>query len=209
MFRKMPRYDIDYINSRLNKSGGSSACWPWTGLVSKVHGIGVACIDNEHYWAPRYVFGALRHTPPRNLKVFHSCGNRLCCNPAHMELHKEGWVSEVARKKKYLLRPKDVTYMSYLWCEGEMNRLELAEKFGVKPCTISSALNRSTHRDVPRCCKKRPYFFHKLNSEIVREIRRKRALGHPLKILSEEYGVSESHISRISRRLVLQRVPDE
>lgn len=69
---------------RVDKSGGPSACWPWTGRISK-NGYGRVKARRRTIGAHRYALMITDGEPPEH-KPFacHSCDNRPCCNPAHL-----------------------------------------------------------------------------------------------------------------------------
>lgn len=73
---------------RVDRSGGSSACWPWTG-ARKDFGHGVlgrgprgAGVVAAHRVAYEDKVGPI----PDGLCVCHHCDNPPCCNPAHLFL---------------------------------------------------------------------------------------------------------------------------
>ena len=70
--------------------GAAWECWPWRGAADPGNGYGVIC------W--RVAGVRVRLTPHRlalefwtgrpvgeGLEVDHTCSNRLCCNPAHLQ----------------------------------------------------------------------------------------------------------------------------
>ncbi len=67
--------------SKVDKSGGPDACWPWMAHVSQ-GGYGRFRINGESVTASRlayeWTFG------DRPLQVDHRCRNRRCCNPNHL-----------------------------------------------------------------------------------------------------------------------------
>ena len=60
------------------------SCWLWTGTLT-ANGYGVFCMEGERM-APHRVTWMLHHTSwiPEGLYILHRCGNRACCNPAHL-----------------------------------------------------------------------------------------------------------------------------
>jgi hypothetical protein len=67
--------------SNVDRSG-EDECWPW--LAGTVEGYGQVRFDGEklgsHVVSFRLQYGAV----PSGKMVLHACGNRLCCNPAHL-----------------------------------------------------------------------------------------------------------------------------
>jgi hypothetical protein len=60
------------------------SCWLWTGTIT-ANGYGVFCMDGERV-VPHRVMWMLERDCwiPAGLYILHRCGNRACCNPAHL-----------------------------------------------------------------------------------------------------------------------------
>jgi len=93
--------------SKVDKSGGPDACWPWTGFINKVTGYGQVSFRllrsnpmGAHQVAYFLTHGALN---PR-LVVMHTCDNKVCCNPRHLceDTHKANTQDAIdkGRRKK-------------------------------------------------------------------------------------------------------------
>lgn len=82
--------------SRIDKSGGPDACWPWTGATNRGYGVlGIGSRkDNSKRLikAHRLVYelevGPLIVRADRaeyyGAVIMHTCDNPRCCNPAHL-----------------------------------------------------------------------------------------------------------------------------
>lgn len=82
---------IARFDSRVNRSAGPDACWPWTGMVSPRRGYGRLKTDSNHEIRPHRIAYALVNGPiPAERLVCHRCDNPLCCNPAHLWLGSDG-----------------------------------------------------------------------------------------------------------------------
>ncbi len=99
--------------SKVDKSGGPEACWPWRdGLFSD--GYGQFRMQGCSKRAHRLAFG---EGLDKSLQVLHSCDNPICCNPAHLRqgTHCENMQDKADRDRikgeknpRSKLTPKDV-----------------------------------------------------------------------------------------------------
>ena len=71
--------------SRVDKSGGPDACWPWTTSKDK-HGYGRVWEGKRYTRAHRRAHELENGAIPDGIIVCHSCDNPRCCNPAHLWL---------------------------------------------------------------------------------------------------------------------------
>jgi hypothetical protein len=72
--------------SKVDKSGGPDACWPWT-ASRHVKGYGQFRVSRTqtkkaHRLAYTYTKGEI----PEDMQVMHSCDYPPCCNPAHLSV---------------------------------------------------------------------------------------------------------------------------
>jgi hypothetical protein len=64
-----------------------AACshWLWTARVS-THGYGGLLVNGKVVPAHRFAYALFNGPIPKGRHVHHKCGNKLCVNPAHLEL---------------------------------------------------------------------------------------------------------------------------
>lgn len=72
---------------KVDRSGGESACWPWTGFRARAEGRFALAGKHiaAHQMAYRYMVGPL----PKGTPLSHTCGDRYCCNPRHLVPHRK------------------------------------------------------------------------------------------------------------------------
>lgn len=80
----MNQATIERFWSKVDKSGGPDACWPWTaGRYPK--GYGSFYMRGRDHQSSRVAW-VLLNGDPGDLFVCHECDNPPCCNPAHLFL---------------------------------------------------------------------------------------------------------------------------
>lgn len=72
------------IDSKIDRSGGPDACWPWTG--GRIKGYGQTTIHGRRrVYAHRLaLMDALGRELLPGYMALHHCDNPPCCNPAHL-----------------------------------------------------------------------------------------------------------------------------
>ncbi len=71
--------------SKVDKSGGPDACWPWTASLSQGTGYGAASFNGKRAGAHRIAYELSKGPIPEGLTIDHLCRKRDCINPAHLE----------------------------------------------------------------------------------------------------------------------------
>lgn len=79
--RKQPLSDRLARHTRVDPSG----CWTWTGKVSKRGGYGHIGIDGRTCLVHRVAYEFWIGPIPAGLQVDHTCEQRSCVNPEHLE----------------------------------------------------------------------------------------------------------------------------
>lgn len=83
LVRGIPNTPEQVLADRVDRSGGPTACHPWTWGTSE-GGYGVVSIAGRQRQAHVLAFTAVNGPPPAGLQVCHRCDNPPCCNPAHL-----------------------------------------------------------------------------------------------------------------------------
>lgn len=76
--------DVARFWSKIDRSGGPTACWAWTRAT--VRGYGSVRIRGHVFYAHRVAFLLDVGVDPGALGMCHRCDNPPCCNPAHLFL---------------------------------------------------------------------------------------------------------------------------
>lgn len=71
--------------SRIDQSGGVTACWPWAGSSAR-GGYGKVDIEKQRWRTHRLAWTLAVGPIPIGLHVLHTCDNPPCCNPLHLFL---------------------------------------------------------------------------------------------------------------------------
>lgn len=141
-----------------DRSGGSDACWPWTGAINS-SGYGVLEIGSRtdgsrrlaraHVLTYRLAYGA---PPPDKPCILHTCDNPPCCNPRHL------WTGTVADNQADMASkgrargPRGEKQGNAKLCEADIRAIraaarttsgaDLARQYGVSRSTICLILKR-------------------------------------------------------------------
>lgn len=134
----------------------SEGCMIWTGTLDD-DGYGVFKARGKMLKAHR-VSLILATGENKDLLVAHSCRNRNCVAPAHLEWKTFKGNTEDRRRDGTLLlgernpmtkfNPEDIVAIRSAYETGKLNQPELAEKYGVGQNTISRIVRREVWKEV-------------------------------------------------------------
>jgi len=147
--------------SKVDKSGGANACWPWTASL-RSDGYGQMHVPGKnggarasHRWAWELTNGP----PGRDVFVCHHCDNPKCCNPEHLYLgdDKSNSADKVARGRHVRgervhsakLSDADCARIRELLAAGQ-SQSAIAREFAVTQGTISRVAT-GARRSPPTC----------------------------------------------------------
>lgn len=98
--------------SKVDRSGGFDACWPWTGAVNPAHGYGQFRLGNRIVRAHRLALALAGEALDDGQEGLHECDNRLCCNAYNPQHVRAGTRAENnrdiyrrGRRPRYLKEP--------------------------------------------------------------------------------------------------------
>lgn len=126
-----PLYEID----------PDTGCWNW--LRANIKGYGVMTIDRKTRYAHIVMFERANGPVPAGMELDHTCVNRSCVNPAHLEVvtHAVNSQRGVGKLTPDLVRAIRSEYPA-------LTKSELGRKYGVKPCSIWQIITGRTWSNI-------------------------------------------------------------
>src|ERR1700749_4077211 len=148
--KRIPKLHLTQLNRfwrQVDRSGGASACWLWTGFVRE-NGYGVIGIKYKEYKVHRVSYFIEHGRIDNDRLVLHRCDVRACVNPAHLFLGTPKDNSQDAVRKgrntklygeqngKAKLTRAPVLAMRRI-CKHGAYQKAVAKQFGVSEVTVS------------------------------------------------------------------------
>jgi hypothetical protein len=154
--------DVERFWSKVNRSAGPDACWPWRGSLD-AYGYGQFSLGRSRVKAHRVAYQLQRGSIPSGLAVCHRCDNRVCCNASHHFLGTErDNIGDAYRKGRVAGPPPNpmpgelapgakltegqVLEMKRLRRDRGLAYTEIGPMFGVHPTTAREAVIGRTWR---------------------------------------------------------------
>ena len=188
----------------------TAECWLWSRAKSAA-GYGVFSRQNKIYYAHQYAW-KLWKSPDLPAIVRHTCRNRHCCNPDHLEAgtHKEnngidrerdGTDNKGERHGNHKLTEEQVVEMRRLRREGtSVDDLQRQYKLGTHSAVMHALTGKTwSHVPNPLTAEEMKTLRHhkkgKLSDQQIVEIRRRFADGVSKSRLAHDYDVSATTIA--------------
>lgn len=138
---------------KVDKSGGDSSCWQWTGAKHpKGYGNFMANRNGLTRIAHRLAYLLAHGELPHDKMVCHSCDNPSCCNPAHLFLgsakeNSHDMVKKMRsphgeRQGHTTLTRREVTAIHRLYATKKLKQKEIGEAFGISQQTANAIINK-------------------------------------------------------------------
>lgn len=140
--RKAKTSTLYYYDGKPKFRKKANGCWEWTASKNK-KGYGL-CNGEDSMLAHVQVYVDTYGPVPDGMEVDHTCSNRPCVNPDHLEAvtHQVN----IQRGSKTKLTAKDVIAI-----RRSLKRLcELARKYGVAPSTIDAVRTGKTWKNLSK-----------------------------------------------------------
>jgi hypothetical protein len=163
---------VEMFWSRMDRSGGAEACWPWTGSRFST-GYGAIKINLKRRGVHRIVWELTNGPIPHGMLVCHRCDNPPCCNPAHLFLgtaadnnadmaskgraargDRNGSRSQPGRLcrgeavTQAKLTAADVRQIRALYAEGALSQEKIGLLFGISQTQVGKIVHRVWWRHV-------------------------------------------------------------
>lgn len=149
----------DRFWSKIDKSSGPEACWPWQGSRHRFgHGQFHISLERGRVQAHSYALELASGWPcPPGQEACHHCDNPPCCNPSHLyygtrqqnvdDMWKRGRAHRGSARTQALLTEASVIQIRHRYAAGEMAKV-LAVEFHVTHGAITAVVLGKTWRHI-------------------------------------------------------------
>lgn len=206
-----PQMTPEYFWSKVDKSGGPDACWPWTGAKNK-SGYGVTSYRWKQFTSHRLAYLFAERDPGFKL-VCHKCDNPPCCNPAHLflgtakensrdmvsknrqssgEKHSDALMPGRQRGENHYetnLKDSDAIEARRLYTETRVPLKEIARMYGLSYHSMQKLVLGITWKHLP-CPKREGHRNIQYDQKRVEEILQLRSTGMTVKQIAAHFGMS-------------------
>lgn len=144
-------------------------CWPWKGTIHE-DGYGRTWINDRGYYAHRVIFnlanpGQIELASPTNKKakgfLMHLCDNRICCNPAHLQVATIKENNDDCNQKGRRQLPRGEDHFRAVFTNEETAKIlemrkqgktatQIADEFGKNRSSVKTLLYRNRENKEPR-----------------------------------------------------------
>lgn len=145
-----PQNTEEILWSKVDKRGPDE-CWPWKGTIEE-SGYGRTWINDKGYYAHRVIFnlanpGQIELASPTNRKakgfLMHLCDNRVCCNPAHLQVATIKENNNDCQEKGRRNLPKGENHHRAVFTNDEIEKILKLRQSGSTATQIAIAMNKN------------------------------------------------------------------
>jgi hypothetical protein len=168
-----------------------TGCWVWV-ASAKTRGYGAVTVSHEHGTMLAHRLSYLIHVGriPDGMELDHLCRNRACVNPEHLE--PVTTAENGRRARPFRQKP---THCPQGHAYAEHGRLyPSGQSYICLPCKAEYTRRRRAGLPTKRRDDRLP-------DDVIRSIRTERSNGVKLSVLAARYGITETSVSRVARRL--------
>jgi hypothetical protein len=159
-----PQDVIERFWSKVDKSGGPEACWPWT-RSKNAKGYGQCWTGERIVATNRFASMLCDRAPKRAERALHSCDNPPCCNPKHLRWgtskqntadcfeRNANWRAHLQTQgRKIGLSRRRLSATQVRAIRGKLatgtSQAECGREYGLTRMAISDIANRKSYRDL-------------------------------------------------------------
>lgn len=153
---RLRKADIERLMAKIVKA--PNGCWEWTGYIG-TSGYGSFLLHGRNYNAHRAMWITIHgEEPPPEIKVCHTCDNRICVNPDHLFLgtpqdNSDDMVSKRrqplgTRNGRAKLTDDAVRAIRRRYNEGDCSIRDLASEYNATKSMIHDVVSGRTWRHV-------------------------------------------------------------
>lgn len=182
----------DHLWSKLDRSGGPDACWPFTGKPNNDDGYGRIMHNGKRYQTHRLAWELTNGPIPDGMEACHNCpggDNPACGNPAHLFLGtRQENATDMVRKGRSLKGDRS---------PARLHPERLARGARTRPETRARGERHAWHVHPELVKRGESHYKARLTEEQVRAIRAEHEAGTPQRALAKAYGVGKTTIGHI------------
>lgn len=220
-----PKNTPETIWKFIDKSGGDSACWPWTGCLNH-KGYGVITINWKSVLVHRIALESVIGKLPEGQCSLHRCDRPVCCNPNHLfagtksvnhaDMMAKGRNAKGEKLSEALklvakrgedsasakLSEAQVLEIRNLYATTKIKVGEIAKRCGTTVRNVKNIISGKTWSHIENICEtvKIQNRKGKLSEDTVREIRQLRKTGLTIIEIAHKFELSKFTINDIVYR---------
>lgn len=209
-YKDIPPLSMDDLKRFFAKfeKGRKTQCWIWQGASSRNYG--VFSIQQKNYYAHRVSWWVFRGEQPAETIDHYVCRNKLCVNPAHLEVVS---LSENTKRARALDVPKEFCINGHPFDE-ENTWIATNPKYQKTKRQCRACARQRDHLRYEARKAKGDFGFspgfnsgYVLSPDDVRELRRLHAEeGLSYRQLAERYSMSPANVSLVVRRKTYKHI---